>query len=59
MFPKFTTEKNFADDDPLWGMSENDAAVQVRATDILDSIFNASNKDKNCRCSILSPEILF
>ena len=58
MFPKFTIEDGFADDDPLWGLKESSDDVDDRATDILDSIFDDSNDDKNCK-RFLFPEILF
>lgn len=47
MFPKFTMEDGFADDDPLWGTKETSDDVTNRATDILDSIFDDDNDDKN------------
>jgi broad specificity phosphatase PhoE len=47
MFPKFTIEDSFADDDPLWGKKETLGDVEHRATDILDSIFDDSNDNKN------------
>lgn len=56
MFPKFTIEDGFANDDPLWGLKESSDDVDDRATDILDSIFDDSNDDKNCK-RFLSPKI--
>ena len=52
MFPKFTIEDGFADDDPLWGLKESSDDVDDRATDILDSIFDDSNDDKNCNLRV-------
>ncbi|KDR73940.1 hypothetical protein GALMADRAFT_99679 [Galerina marginata CBS 339.88] len=47
MFPKFTTESDFADDDPYWGKSETFDAVKKRANQILDSVFDDDNDDNN------------
>src|SRR5882757_8645365 len=49
MFPKFTIEDGFAEDDPYWGKKESFDDVKARANSILDSIFDTDNDDKNCK----------
>jgi len=43
MFPKFTIEDGFAEDDPYWGKKESFDDVKARANSILDSIFDTDN----------------
>lgn len=49
MFPKFTIEDGFTDDDPYWGKRESSDDVETRAKGILGSIFDTDNADKNCK----------
>ena len=53
VFPNFTIEPNFVEEDPYWtgDKDESNESVERRVQAVLDKIFKSEAKEKICECS--------